>query len=69
MHNYRVSISLLCLSHNLVYLLYFCPSLDKSFDISKINKQRSGLARKGHRNAVNEKKLYFDVKAVTHSLA
>jgi len=25
---YRVSMSLFCLSHNLVYLLYLCPSLD-----------------------------------------
>jgi len=27
---YRVSMFLFCLSHNFVYLLYFCPSLDKS---------------------------------------
>jgi len=26
---YRVSMSIFCLSHNLVYLLCFCPSLDK----------------------------------------
>jgi len=28
--NYRVSISLFWLIYNLVYLLYICPSLDKS---------------------------------------
>jgi len=33
-----------CVSHNLVYLLYLCLSLD----IRKINEQRCGLARKGH---------------------
>jgi len=45
---HRVSMFLLCLSLNFVYLLYVCPSLD----ISKINIQGYGLARKGHRNAV-----------------
>jgi len=41
---------LFCLGHNLVYLLYVlvCPSLD----ISKINKQRCGLARNEYGNAV-----------------
>jgi len=47
--------SLLCLSHNLVYLLYFCPSLD----ISKINKQGCGLARKGHGNVVKVSIIIF----------
>jgi len=27
---YRVSMSLFCLSHDFVYLLYFCPSWDRS---------------------------------------
>jgi len=44
--------SLFCLNYNLVYLLYFCPSLDRSFYVNKINKQTCGLARKEHRNAV-----------------
>jgi len=29
LHN-RVSMSIFCLSHNLIYLLYFCPSWDRS---------------------------------------
>jgi len=44
--------SLFCLSHNLVYSLYFCRSLD----ISKINEQGCGLARKGHGSGVNDRK-------------
>jgi len=40
------------LSLNL-FLLYFCLSLDISYDRSKINKQGCGLARKGHGNGVN----------------
>jgi len=28
--------------------------LDKGYDISKINKQGCGLARKGHGNAIND---------------
>jgi len=40
--------SLFGLSHGFVYLLYFCPSWDKSKDRSKINKQGRGWARKGH---------------------
>jgi len=39
---YRVSMYFFCLSLNLVYLLYFCSSLDRS----KINKQGCGLARR-----------------------
>jgi len=31
---YRVSMFLFCLNHNLVYLLYFCPSLDRSWDVA-----------------------------------
>jgi len=46
-----------CLSHNLIYLLYFCPSLD----ISEINKQGCGLARKEHGNAVNDD-FYFETR-------
>jgi len=41
--------SLFCLSHNLVYLLYFCPRLDRS----TIDKQGCGLTRKEYGNAVN----------------
>jgi len=29
-HYYPVSMSLFCLSHSFVYLLYFCPSRDRS---------------------------------------
>jgi len=46
--------SLFCLSHNFVYLLYLYPSLDISYDISKTNKG-CDLARKGHENAIYEK--------------
>jgi len=52
--NYRVSMSLFCLNHRFVYLLYFCPGWDRSKDRSKINKQGCSLARKGHGNGVNE---------------
>jgi len=30
-HNNPVSMSLFCLSHNLVYLLHFCPNLDINY--------------------------------------
>jgi len=38
--------SLFCLNHSFFYLLYFCPSRDRS----KINKHGCGLARKRHEN-------------------
>jgi len=44
------------LSHILVYLFYLCSSLGISRDISKINKQRNGLARKGRGNGVKDNK-------------
>jgi len=49
--------SFFCLSHDLVYLLYFCPSLDK------INKQGCCLARKGHGNTVIvcDRSLIFNI--------
>jgi len=56
--NYCIFMPLFCLSHNLVYLVYFCPSLDKIFDISKINKQGCGLARNGHGNAMIDSPLF-----------
>jgi len=43
--------SLSCLSHSFVYLLYFCPNRTEG----KINKQGCGLARKGHGNEVKDK--------------
>jgi len=44
--------SLFSLSHNLVYSLCLCPSLDISLNIRKINKQECS-ARRRHGNAVN----------------
>jgi len=41
---YRVSMTLFCLNHNLVYLLYFCPSLL----ISRINKLKQGCGLGTH---------------------
>jgi len=41
------------ITSNLVWLFFFCPSLDKIKDLSKINKQRCDLARKGRVNAAN----------------
>jgi len=43
---------LFCLSHSLVQLLYLCPSLDISQDLSKQYKQGCGLARNGNGNGV-----------------
>jgi len=47
-NHYPISMSLFCLSHNVVYLLHFCPNWDRS----KINKQGCCLARKVHGNGV-----------------
>jgi len=40
---YTVSMSLFCLNHGFVYLLFFCTNWDRS----KTNKQGCNLARKG----------------------
>jgi len=50
------SMSLFCQSLNFACLLYFYPSLN----ISKINKQGCGLARKGHGNAVKIGIVLYD---------
>jgi len=56
--------SLFCLSHNLIYLLYVCPSQDRSYNISKLNKQGCGLAINGHGNEVN----YFAAFQCGHTM-
>jgi len=56
---YPVSMSLFCLSHNFVYLLYFCLNWDRS----KINKQGCGLTGKGHGNGV---KVIFQILQALH---
>jgi len=48
----RVSTSLICLCLGLVCLLYFCPSLDISWDIGVMNGQGCDLVREERGNEV-----------------